>query len=70
MCIRDRVVAAWPVELAATLRSDLEAGAAAKVSDWADVQGAARIDFEDADAFFNVNTQADLERAARLLQTR
>jgi len=56
----------WPVGLRATLRGDLAAGER-RLGAWAAAQGCALACFPDADAFFNVNTPADLARAEAML---
>ncbi|OAN78915.1 molybdenum cofactor guanylyltransferase [Jannaschia sp. EhC01] len=58
--------ALWDVSLADDLRNALAAGTR-KVTDWADGVGVTPVMFEDAGAFFNVNTAEDLAMAeARL----
>lgn len=56
----------WPVALADDLREALEDGLR-KILHWTDAHGAETAFFEDADAFFNVNTPGDLQRAQELL---
>lgn len=58
--------ALWDVSLADDLRGALEAGTR-KVTDWAGAVGITPVRFEDAGAFFNVNSAKDLAVAeARL----
>ncbi|ABD53379.1 molybdenum cofactor guanylyltransferase [Jannaschia sp. CCS1] len=58
--------AVWDVGLADDLRWALDAGTR-KVTDWANGVGIAPVVFQDASAFFNVNTPEDLAAAeARL----
>lgn len=58
--------ALWDVGLEGDLRAALDAGVR-KVTEWADGVGVTRVTFEDAEAFFNVNTGEDLAVAeARL----
>lgn len=58
--------ALWDVGLEENLRRAL-AGGTRKVTDWADGVGVTTVRFDDADAFFNINTPEDLARAeARL----
>ncbi len=57
----------WPVGLREALRADLRAGVR-RVRDWAFTRGAVAVEFPDPDAFFNVNTPADLAEAARRLE--
>ena len=56
----------WPVALRATLRADLAAGER-RLGAWAAARGCALASFPDPDAFFNVNTPADLARAEAML---
>ena len=56
----------WPVALRATLRADLAAGER-RLGAWAAALGCALASFPDPDAFFNVNTPADLARAEAML---
>lgn len=58
--------ALWDVTLADDLRAALEGGTR-KVTDWAHGIGVASVMFEDAGAFFNVNTADDLARAEAAL---
>lgn len=56
----------WAVDLADPLSDALDRGLR-KVRDWTAEIGAVPVRFDDADAFFNVNTADDLQRAeARL----
>lgn len=55
----------WPVALRDDLRAAL-AGGLRKVVIWTDTHGAATVPFED-DAFFNINTPADLAAAEAML---
>ena len=57
----------WPLELAAQLSARLAAGGRLAIEDFAADVGAKAIEFEAPNAFFNINRQADLEKAARLL---
>ena len=56
----------WPVVLRDDLRAAL-AGGLRKIVAWTGPHGCARAEFADADAFFNVNTPEDLERARAML---
>jgi molybdopterin-guanine dinucleotide biosynthesis protein A len=56
----------WPVALRDDLRGALGEGLR-KVVAWTGPHGCARVEFADADAFFNVNTPEDLERARDML---
>lgn len=56
----------WPVSLRDDLRRALADGAR-KVVAWMEARGCARARFDDAEAFFNVNTPDDLARAERML---
>lgn len=58
--------ALWDVTLADSLRAAL-AGGTRKVTSWADTIGVHSVMFEEADAFFNVNTAEDLAHAEALL---
>ncbi|MDR5653840.1 molybdenum cofactor guanylyltransferase MobA [Ruixingdingia sedimenti] len=60
------VFALWPVALRGALRAALAEGMRG-VGDVAARHGAAHAGFDDARAFFNVNTPADLARAEALL---
>jgi molybdopterin-guanine dinucleotide biosynthesis protein A len=58
----------WSVDLAGPLSDALDRGVR-KVRDWTAEIGAVPVHFDDADAFFNINTADDLQRAeARLSQ--
>jgi molybdopterin-guanine dinucleotide biosynthesis protein A len=58
----------WSVNLAEPLSHALDRGVR-KVRDWTTEIGAVPVRFDDASAFFNVNTPDDLRRAeARLLR--
>ncbi len=56
----------WPVALREDLRAALARGDR-RVAEWARGHNAAQAVFPDADAFFNVNTPADLDRARRMI---
>lgn len=56
----------WPVALRDDLGRALGRGLR-KVVAWTEPLGCARVEFADPDAFFNVNTPADLERAREML---
>lgn len=56
----------WPTSLREDLRARLADGHR-RVTDWADLHGAVRVDFSDKVAFFNVNAPGDLRRAEALL---
>ena len=62
---RHPTFALWPVALREDLRAALGSGLR-KVVAWTDPHGCATVLFPDADAFFNVNTPADLARAETL----
>ena len=64
---RHQIFGLWPRDLAAPLAARLEAGQELKVEAFAEAAGAKAVAFPDAKAFFNINCQADLEEAARLL---
>ena len=56
----------WSVTLCERIEADLQAGAR-RLTDWALAQAPVLAAFEDADAFFNINTTEDLAEAqARL----
>ncbi|MGL6212187.1 MAG: molybdenum cofactor guanylyltransferase MobA [Paracoccaceae bacterium] len=55
--------ALWPVGVLAALEGFLTSGAKPKVLDFADAQGALRVEFADDRAFVNLNTPEDLARA-------
>jgi len=57
----------WPVALRGDLALALEAGTR-KVAAWADAAGAVPVAFQNADAFFNVNTPDDLAQAQARLE--
>lgn len=60
----------WPVHMAEQLRSDIQNGWRG-VGKWIDTQPNMHVNFEGSggfDPFFNINTQADLQLAERLLQ--
>jgi molybdopterin-guanine dinucleotide biosynthesis protein A len=59
-------MALWPVTVAPALAAFLASGEA-KVTRFADAQGAARAQFPDAAAFLNLNTPEDLARAEAIL---
>ncbi|MFD2740216.1 molybdenum cofactor guanylyltransferase MobA [Sulfitobacter aestuarii] len=56
----------WPVALREDLRDALQGGLR-KVVQWTDRHGAQQALFAEADAFFNVNTPEDLDRAEAML---
>ena len=56
----------WPVDLRNDLRTDLQAGVR-KVVRWTDKHCAATAHFPDDNAFFNVNTPADLTKAKAMI---
>lgn len=58
----------WPVALRDPLAVFLGSGVKARVRDFADAHGAARADFADDGAFFNVNTPDDLSGAGALIR--
>ncbi|HEX2594008.1 MAG TPA: hypothetical protein VHL34_21080, partial [Rhizomicrobium sp.] len=60
------VCAVWPVACADRLRAGVESGAWRSLRDAMDALGGTRCLFDDADAFFNVNTREDLARAEQL----
>jgi len=66
--VRHPTFGRWPVSLRADLRAALEEGLR-KVVLWTDKHGAASTAFE-TDAFFNVNTPEDLERATDMIKGR
>lgn len=55
----------WPVSLRDDLRTYLDQAASARVLGFADRHAAARAEFDDADAFTNLNTPEDLATAGR-----
>ena len=55
----------WRVSLRGELRAALAAGVR-KVAAWAEAEGCALAVFPDPEAFFNVNTPEDLDRAEAL----
>ena len=59
----------WSVGLRADLRQAVAVDGMRRVEDWVQRCGAVAVDFPEAaiDPFFNVNSPADLERAAALL---
>ncbi len=57
----------WPLELAAQLSARLADGGRLAIEDFAADVGAKAVAFEAANAFFNVNREADLEAAGRLI---
>lgn len=59
----------WPANLRGDLREALASGVR-KVVHWADQHGVATALFEDEEAFFNINTPEDLERAEAILKGR
>ncbi|WP_345229468.1 molybdenum cofactor guanylyltransferase MobA [[Roseibacterium] beibuensis] len=63
------VIGLWSVDLRDELRAALEKGAR-KVRVWAENVGARIVRFDDADAFFNVNTAEDLAKAEAMLTAR
>ncbi len=65
------VVVLWPVALAEPLREALARGVR-KVLDFLQVHDVvvARLAEDDAEPFFNINTQEDLQRAGELLRSR
>ncbi|MGR3461654.1 MAG: molybdenum cofactor guanylyltransferase MobA [Roseovarius sp.] len=62
--VRHPTFGLWPVALRDDLRAALEGGLR-KVVLWTDKHGGREALFEDADAFFNVNTPGDLDLAQR-----
>ena len=60
--VRHPTFGLWPVALRDDLRAAIRGGVR-KVVAWTDRHGAATALFPDPDAFFNVNTPEDLERA-------
>ena len=60
----------WPVGLRDDLRVFLASGVKSRVMDFARSHGAARADFGDDDAFFNINTAADLVTASAMIARR
>lgn len=56
-------VGLWPVRAAPSLRAALAAGTR-RVQDWTAAIGAVAVPFPDEEAFFNINTPDDLDRAA------
>lgn len=60
--VRHPTFGLWPVALRHDLRAALEGGLR-KVVLWTEAHGGREAIFDDADAFFNVNTPADLARA-------
>ncbi|MEI4232480.1 molybdenum cofactor guanylyltransferase MobA [Roseovarius sp. D22-M7] len=62
--VRHPTFGLWPVGLRDDLRAALEGGVR-KVVQWTEKHAGREALFEDADAFFNVNTPEDLERARR-----
>ena len=57
----------WPLELTDQLRARLADGGRLAIEDFAADVGAKAIEFEAPNAFFNINRQADLEEAERLI---
>lgn len=57
----------WPLELTDELRARLADGGRLAIEDFAADVGAKAIEFEAPNAFFNINRQADLEEAERLI---
>lgn len=53
----------WPVHLAGALAKFLASGAVPRLRDFADLTGAEWVKFPDAQAFANLNTPDDLDRA-------
>jgi len=64
--VRHPTFGLWPVGLRDDLRAALDRGVR-KVVQWTDRHGAGMALFDDPDAFFNVNTPADLARAEAML---
>ena len=62
--VRHPTFGLWPVALRDNLRAALEGGLR-KIVLWTDAHGGREALFEDADAFFNVNTPEDLDLARR-----
>jgi molybdopterin-guanine dinucleotide biosynthesis protein A len=62
--VRHPTFGLWPVSLREDLRAALEDGVR-KVVVWTEKHDGREALFEDSDAFFNVNTPEDLERARR-----
>lgn len=56
--------AAWRVALSTDLNTRLAAGEHPPVHRWLDAKGAARVTFEDAEPFRNINTPRDLAEAS------
>ena len=61
------VFALVPVELRGSLRAYLDAGER-KIAAWFNRHRLAEVEFEDHEAFANINTAVDLEHAARRLK--
>ena len=57
----------WPLELADQLSARLEDGGRLAIEDFAADIGAKAIEFEAPNAFFNINREADLEAAERMV---
>ena len=57
----------WPLELTDHLSARLAAGGRLAIEDFAADVGAKAIEFEAPNAFFNINRQADLEAAERMV---
>jgi len=60
--VRHPTFGLWPVALRDDLRAGLEGGLR-KVVLWTDKHGGREALFDEADAFFNVNTREDLAEA-------
>jgi molybdopterin-guanine dinucleotide biosynthesis protein A len=58
----------WPVTMRTALRDFLNSGAKTRVRTFADAHGAARADFADDGAFFNLNTPDDVIRAEAMIR--
>jgi molybdopterin-guanine dinucleotide biosynthesis protein A len=61
------VVGLWPVTLAPTLETWLATGRSRRVRDWLAEIAHVVVAFENDDAFFNVNTPADMKAATVML---
>ena len=57
----------WPLELMAQLSARLADGGHLAIEDFAADVGANAVEFEAPNAFFNINRQADLEKAERMV---
>ena len=64
------VCAIWPVSCLPRLRAGVEQGQLRSLFSALEVLNGTRCRFDDAEAFFNVNTTADLERAEAIAASR